>query len=160
RLMPIRSRRTTTVSKQASGPAVFQSKRFPRRWRRPFADWCIKEKGLPTPRDASGHASQVRHRLANRVLVVHKENLMLRSTRLQMVAVLAAGALLGYAAASGSLNPFPRAGASPQPAEPGGSADAGCCAEGVSKGQLVALAAHNQNVQAKAAQAGKKPNIL
>ena len=31
---------------------------------------------------------------------------MLRSTRLQMAAVLAVGALLGYTAASGSFNPF------------------------------------------------------
>ena len=34
---------------------------------------------------------------------------MLRNVRLQMVAVLAAGALLGYLAASGRLNPFQRA---------------------------------------------------
>jgi arylsulfatase len=85
---------------------------------------------------------------------------MLRNTKLQLLAVLGLGALLGYAAASGSFNPFQRAGASPQPAEPGGGADPTCCSEGVSKGQLVALAAHNQNVEAKAAQAGKKPNIL
>jgi hypothetical protein len=36
---------------------------------------------------------------------------MFRNTRVQMAAVLAAGALLGYLAATGSLNPLSRAGA-------------------------------------------------
>src|SRR5262249_34526493 len=85
---------------------------------------------------------------------------MVRSVRLQMVAVLAAGALLGYGAASGHLNPFQQAGAAGQPAQLGNGADQACCTEGVSKGQLLALEAHNEKVEAKAAQAGKKPNIL
>ena len=39
---------------------------------------------------------------------------MLRTARLQTVWVLAAGALLGYLAASDKLNPFPNAQASPR----------------------------------------------
>jgi hypothetical protein len=59
---------------------------------------------------------------------------MLRNTRLQMMAVLAAGALLGYLAASGHLNPFSRADAGSlagkvqgvKPAEPDGVAKPAC----------------------------------
>ena len=40
---------------------------------------------------------------------------MLRNTRVQMAAVLAAGALLGYLAASARLNPFQRADAADPP---------------------------------------------
>ena len=38
---------------------------------------------------------------------------MFRNTRFQMTAFLAVGALLGYLAASGKLNPFQRADAAP-----------------------------------------------
>jgi hypothetical protein len=72
---------------------------------------------------------------------------MLRNRSFQMAAVLAAGALLGYVAASGSVNPLSRAGAtSPaaqaggvKPAEPSTGAKAACCDE-LNKGQLLALA--------------------
>jgi arylsulfatase A-like enzyme len=83
-----------------------------------------------------------------------------RRTHATAIGMMAVGALLGYVAASGNFNFFQRAGASPGSAEPGGSADPACCTEGVSKGQLLALEAHNEKVEAKAAQAGKKPNIL
>jgi Polyphosphate kinase 2 (PPK2) len=86
-----------------------------------------------------------------------------RNRHLKTAAVLAAGAALGYLAAAGHLNPFSQAGATPQPAEvthtkpaePGPAAP-GCC-DGLDKGQLLALAAHNQSVEAKSAQTGKKP---
>jgi arylsulfatase len=89
---------------------------------------------------------------------------MLRSAKLQMIAVLAAGALLGYAAASGGLSPFFRAAApqqeeaaaKPAPCEGSGPT----CCDGVNKGQLLALVTHNAAVQEKAAANGKKPNIL
>ena len=87
---------------------------------------------------------------------------MLRSARLQTVAVLAAGALLGYAAASSGLHPFRRAGASPPP-EGAAARPADCdgtgpaCCEGANKGQLLALA---DTKAALAAADGKKPNIL
>jgi arylsulfatase len=91
---------------------------------------------------------------------------MLRNGHLKTAAVLAVGAALGYLAAAGYLNPFPKAGATPQPAEvtdakpdePGTSCP-GCC-DGLGKGQLLALAAHNRAAPEKAADSGKKPNIL
>src|SRR5438874_13296828 len=74
--------------------------------------------------------------------------------------------LLGYAAASGKLNPgqWARAG---QPAptlvadQPAGASvrQAGCC-EGVNKAPLVALANHNERVAVQSTKSGKKPNIL
>jgi arylsulfatase len=78
-----------------------------------------------------------------------------------MLAVLATGAVLGYTAASGSLNnlfrasaaPRPEAAAKPAPCEGSGPA----CCDGANKAQLLALA------DAKAAGAatdGKKPNML
>jgi arylsulfatase len=94
---------------------------------------------------------------------------MLRNTKIHMLLVLVAGAAIGYAAASGKLNPFPKAEAAPpqesstaektagtQPGEPA------CCSEGVSKGQLL-LAFADPNARATAAKAqasGKKPNIV
>ncbi len=94
---------------------------------------------------------------------------MLKNTKVQMLLVLVAGASLGYAAASGKLNPFQRADAAP-PREssageqtkdsPAGDTFA-CCSEGASKGQLLALA--DPKVRAAAAKAegnGKQPNIV
>jgi arylsulfatase len=81
-----------------------------------------------------------------------------------MMAVLAAGALLGYLAASGHLNPFQEAVASPQPAAtpavqpPVQSGD--CCGTcGGNRAALQQIAGHNQNVAAQALKGGKKPNI-
>jgi arylsulfatase A-like enzyme len=91
---------------------------------------------------------------------------MLRNTRLQMTAILAVGALLGYLAASGKVNPFQRAAAAPPSTEAGSAkaaesssgANLACC-EGVNKGQLVALA--DPQVKAPVRQAGgKQPNII
>jgi uncharacterized protein (TIGR03000 family) len=70
---------------------------------------------------------------------------MLRNTKVQMAAVLAAGALLGYLAAAGKLNPLSRAGAT-SPAAPAGAVkpaesdggDKPACCEKVNKGQLLA----------------------
>ncbi len=93
---------------------------------------------------------------------------MLRNTRIQLAAVLAAGALAGYMAASGALNPFSWAKASPssvegvavKPAEAGGGARPACC-EDVNKGQLLALDDSKGKTASTAAQRiGKKPNIL
>src|SRR5262245_14126545 len=91
---------------------------------------------------------------------------MLRNTRIQMAAVLAAGALLGYLAASGKLNPFSRADAAPSSERStttrtdSGSASAACCDQ-LNKGQLLALADPKPKANAATAQeGGKKPNIL
>src|SRR5690348_9783151 len=91
-----------------------------------------------------------------------RRNNMFRRTRLQMMAVLAIGALIGYLAATGGLNPFHRASAAPAVAEGTAAApgQAACC-DGVDKAQvLAAVNAHNAHVFATAAQNGKKPNIL
>jgi arylsulfatase A-like enzyme len=93
---------------------------------------------------------------------------MLRNTRVQMAAVLAIGALLGYLAASGRLNPFSRADAASSTAEAAGTkpAEAGsggkpACCDDVCKGQLLARAETNVNAALEEAQnSGKKPNIL
>ena len=93
---------------------------------------------------------------------------MFRNTRVQMAAVLAAGALLGYLAASGSLNPLSRAGVTAptapaggvKPAEYGSGGGPACCDE-VSKGQLLALADPGAKAAAAAdKEGGEKPNIL
>src|SRR5262245_19241546 len=93
---------------------------------------------------------------------------MLRHSRFQAVVFLAAGALLGYAAASGKLNPFQRTEASPssgtssarkegqQPSE-----CSGCCPNGARQGQLLALADQKAKLAVTSAEeAGKKPNIV
>src|SRR5207248_4719192 len=83
---------------------------------------------------------------------------------LQMMAVLAIGALLGYVAAAGGLNPFHRASAAPAVAEgtaPAPAAGQAACCDGVDKAQvLAAVSAHNAKAMATAAQNGKKPNIV
>ena len=93
---------------------------------------------------------------------------MLKSTRVQMIAMLALGAVLGFAAASGKLDAFRKAAAAPpqqqmseKPSVPADGVSA-CCSEGMTKGQLLAMA--DPKVKAavdKAEQAnGKKPNIV
>jgi hypothetical protein len=87
--------------------------------------------------------------------------------KVHVVAVVSAvlGAALGYLAAAGHLNLFCQANAAPEPdvvgtaPSPGASTPGPRC-NGVSKGELVALAAHNQQVAAKGTSSGKKPNIL
>ncbi len=99
---------------------------------------------------------------------------MFSNTRLQMIAVLAVGGLLGYAAASGNLNVFRKANAEPanstvgrisnpsyQENRPVKAADGTCCTEGATKGQLLALADPTPKASVTNTQAnGKKPNIL
>jgi hypothetical protein len=90
--------------------------------------------------------------------------MFLKNVKVQFLLVLGLGALLGYAAAYGRLNPFakadagtaeqPKAGAPLDPAAPG------CCSAGLSKAGMLALATHNEAVAEKAAAEGKKPNIL
>jgi arylsulfatase len=85
-----------------------------------------------------------------------------------MIAMLAIGGLLGFATASGKLDLFGRASEKqPQPsvtdkASSPAEAAAACCAEGLSKGQLLAMA--DPKVKEAVARAeeksGKKPNIL
>src|SRR5207248_823382 len=91
--------------------------------------------------------------------------IMLRNTKVQMTLVLAIGVLGGYALASGKLNFFPQSQASAPGAgltEGKGAGDCnGCCTDGMSRQQLVAMA--DPNVQAAAAKVqanGKKPNIV
>ena len=90
--------------------------------------------------------------------------MFLKNVKLQFLAVLGLGALLGYAAAYGKLNPFQKADAGPadQPKTAASSAPAapGCCSDGLSKAGMLALATHNETVARKAAVEGKKPNIL
>jgi arylsulfatase len=89
---------------------------------------------------------------------------MLRNTKVQMAAVLAAGVLLGYLAASGRLNPLSRAGATApsaqpvavKPADPD-SGDCPACCEKVNRSQLLARA--DGNGAARKAE-GERPNIL
>src|SRR5690242_3227944 len=80
-----------------------------------------------------------------------------------MALVLAVGLLVGYAAALGKLNPFQRADARTPgpPAAVAGKASEPprrCC-ECVPSGDAL-VAAHNDAVKQKAAESGKKPNIL
>jgi arylsulfatase A-like enzyme len=91
---------------------------------------------------------------------------MFKRTHVTAVVMTVLGAALGYAAASGHLNPFRLANAAPEQHVTNPIASAGnaepftCCTQGVNKGELLALAAHNRQVEAKAADTGKKPNIL
>src|SRR5713101_5614550 len=99
---------------------------------------------------------------------------MLKNTRLQMIAVLAVGALLGYVAASGKLAVFRAANAEPgnsavgrisnpsyQENSPAKATDGTCCSGGANKGQLLALADPKPKPVLTNTQAnGKKPNIL
>ena len=92
---------------------------------------------------------------------------MLKNTRLQMIAMLAVGGLLGYAAASGKLDLFKANAGRPEqlpadkestPVEP---AVLTCCSIGSTRGQLVGRADANVKAAvARAEQNGKKPNIL
>jgi arylsulfatase len=96
---------------------------------------------------------------------------MLKNARVQMIAMLAIGGLLGYAAASGNLDLFRKA-----LAEPGnrasvfdtripkseihrGKCTSACCPAGLTDSQLVAMADPKPTRQ-EGQQGGKKPNIL
>src|SRR5262245_40348295 len=100
------------------------------------------------------------------ILFVSEEDLMQRNVRLQMVGMLAVGALLGYLAASGKPNPFATASTTRQAQEekaaradkPEGGEKPACCCDGADRGQLLVRA--NGKAAARAADSGKKPNIL
>jgi arylsulfatase len=93
---------------------------------------------------------------------------MHRSTTFHTLAILAVGALLGYAAASGRSGPFPRAVAASPPQRavtpPPGRADAAagpaCAPENLSKAGLMALATSNANSDAANQATDRKPNIV
>ncbi len=90
---------------------------------------------------------------------------MLRNMKLQAAALVALGALLGYAASSGRLLPdWFAQGASPAKApaadQPSAATCPGCRLTELKRDALVALAAHNDAAADKAAAEGKKPNIL
>jgi arylsulfatase A-like enzyme len=93
---------------------------------------------------------------------------VLKNTRLQMIAVLAVGGLLGYAAASGKLDPSRRALAgSPEKqaavrtASAAKAVTSACCSENLTRGQMVAMADPKVTAAVEKLQAdGKKPNIV
>jgi arylsulfatase A-like enzyme len=96
-----------------------------------------------------------------------KESSMWKSTRFQAIVLVAVGALLGYAAASGKERWNWQAQAAPpeelsQPARssPAELPPVDCCAEGSTKAELLALATHNRKVANYADTSGKKPNIV
>jgi hypothetical protein len=88
-----------------------------------------------------------------------------KNPKVQMALVLSVGLLAGYAAASGKLNPFQKVDARPPEHSsasdgPAGESGPACCrAGGITKADAL-LAAHNDTVEQKAAESGKKPNIL
>jgi arylsulfatase A-like enzyme len=90
---------------------------------------------------------------------------VLKKSKILAVACIGLGVLFGYAAASGRLNPFQTAKAAPPVPDSAPAtaapADPSCpsCCEGTNKSELLVLARHNAEVQAKAEQSGKKPNI-
>ena len=77
------------------------------------------------------------------------------------VASIVIGGFLGYLAAGGSLQPTRSASASPASpsAAPAPSPASECCSNGLNKAELLALASHNEKVEAEAQKSGKKPNI-
>ncbi len=99
---------------------------------------------------------------------------MLKNTRLQMIAMLAIGGLLGYVVASGNLDVFRKASAEPskstvgrisnpsyQEGSPVKAAAGTCCIGCGTKGQLLALADPKPKAGVTNPQANsKKPNIL
>ena len=82
----------------------------------------------------------------------------MQRARLQMLTGLAVGAMLGYLAATGNLNPFQRASAAQKPAAASVGGDrAACCADDLTKGQLLARAEPRE--LAAAAQASGRSRI-
>jgi arylsulfatase A-like enzyme len=90
---------------------------------------------------------------------------MTTKTKLQAGALIALGALLGWAASSGRLSPdwFAKA-ANPATSAPDKPTEAaaclGCCSTSLNRDQMVALSIHNEAAAEKATKDGKKPNIL
>jgi hypothetical protein len=72
---------------------------------------------------------------------------MFKNGKVQMIAMLAVGSLLGFVAGSGKLDVFRNANAAPSPSSeaaresiPDQAAAATCCSEGAIKGELIAMA--------------------
>ncbi len=90
---------------------------------------------------------------------------MVSKTRIQMLVVLAIGALGGWLAASGRLSLAHRAEASPPDNSTPTKSTLSCC-EGADRGVMLAkaepreMAVHNAAVHANAQATGKKPNIM
>src|ERR1700730_10592050 len=91
---------------------------------------------------------------------------MLKNTKVLTVAFIGLGMLLGYAAASGKLNPAQwlradQTGPTGAATSPSNSTErpSGCCGDGLNKDEIVALVAHNQKVAAETEKSGRKPNI-
>ena len=95
---------------------------------------------------------------------------MFRRSHFSSIVMMMVGGLLGSAGASAKLNPFHQqssanaaSGGLPalQPSEIAapGVPNVGSC-DDAKRGELLALATHNESIQENAVQAGKKPNIL
>ncbi len=86
---------------------------------------------------------------------------MFRSSRLVPMLTLLVGGLCGWAVASGHLESVLRAEVKQPESAPAGCITPGGCCDGADKSAaLAAVNAHNAKVNAAAAQAGKKPNIV
>jgi len=92
---------------------------------------------------------------------------VLKNPKILPVACIGLGALLGYAAASGELDPSRRGGAAPaSPPVAAGRPTASMpgkptCCDDFSKGPMLALlATHNETAAATAEQSGRRPNIV
>src|SRR5260370_25022355 len=93
---------------------------------------------------------------------------MPKNTKLLAAALIGLGMLLGYAAASGKLNPFQRAEADSRDAAGGpgeaatspARAPGGCCDEVGKDTMLAQRIAQNRQVEEEARSSRKKPNIL
>ena len=86
---------------------------------------------------------------------------MFKSSGLVVSCAIAAGAILGFAAASGKLpNPSMAEAAQPIASSLVEKRTGGCCTGGSDKAKSLMLVAHNEGVAAEAQDAGKKPNIL
>ena len=89
---------------------------------------------------------------------------MATGTKLQTLSLVAIGSLLGYSAATIDITDKASAAittaAVQTAASHDNSAKAPCCAGPLDRGQLLALAERNEAVTTRAAQEGKKPNIL
>jgi arylsulfatase A-like enzyme len=90
---------------------------------------------------------------------------MMRRTQVQDIVLMAVGALVGYAAATGQLTPLWQAQAASQPRESPPAADPRptCCSEATDRGLLLAMAdGHEARPQGNSQPGndGRKPNIL
>jgi hypothetical protein len=89
---------------------------------------------------------------------------MIKRSNLASVALVAVGAVLGWAAATSQFRLSPAVIASVEADQPTAQADtiseASCCSEGINAAGIAVLTAHNQQVSANAQKSGRKPNIL